>query len=77
MDWTRFFEKHGERLFFGGLALLFCFLFIGLACINFPVKESGADWIGAAKTILIGLAMLAYNKCRSGETIIKEEEDGK
>ena len=65
MDWEAFYKNHGERLFYGGLSLLFCFMFIGIACIDFPVKEAGADWIGAAKTIMIGLAMLCYNKTRS------------
>ena len=57
-------EKHKERLFYGGLALAFSFLFVVMACLDLPIKEGGADWVGAAKTILIGLAMLCYNKTR-------------
>lgn len=61
---VQFWKKHGERLIFmilaGTMAIIFWFM---------PdLKESG-------KTILIGLAMLCYNKARSGEEA-KEEVRG-
>lgn len=60
MDW----KNHHERLFYGGLAAAFAGLFILIACVGLPVKDGGEIWIGAANTILIGLAMMCYNKAR-------------
>jgi len=60
MDWN----KHKERLFYGGLALAFALGFIALGYVDLPQDGSGGEWIGAAKTILTGLAMLCYNKTR-------------
>jgi len=54
--WGSFWPKHGDRLIFGGLALAMAAVFMGLP----DLKDSG-------KTILIGVAMLCYNKARSGE----------
>lgn len=63
MNW----EEHKPRLFYGGLAVAFAAVFVGMAYINLPTENGAGDWIGAAKTILIGLAMLCYNKARGGE----------
>ena len=68
-----FMQKHGERLIFGGLALVFALLFVGLACIPFPIKEGPqATLFGAANTILIGLAMTCYNKARGSNGDYKD-----
>jgi len=55
MKWvTKFWTTHGERLVFMGMATVF-----GLAFwFYFP------DMKGEAKTILIGIAMLLFNKAR-------------
>ena len=49
-----FVNEHGERLVFMLLATAF-----GLAFLTSPEMQ------GEAKTILIGVAMLCYNKARS------------
>ena len=51
---VRFWADHGSRLIFGAIATAF-----GVAFYFMP------DMQGEAKTILIGVAMLAYNKARS------------
>jgi hypothetical protein len=62
-----FWVNHGERLVFMFLALAFS---VGMYLIG---------WVDEAKVIIIGLAMLCYNKARSGmadkSTLIKEENE--
>jgi len=54
--WIKFLTKHGDRIVYLVAALV-----MACAFMWFPdLKESG-------KTILIGIAMLAYNKARSTE----------
>lgn len=60
----KFLEEHRTRLFFGSLSMMFASLFILIACLGLPVKEGGEIWVGSANTILIGLAMMCYNKAR-------------
>ncbi|MGR9045612.1 MAG: hypothetical protein ACU83N_09970 [Gammaproteobacteria bacterium] len=56
--WFRkFWGIHGNRLFFGGMALGFAFYFLGS-----PVAELK----GAGLTIMIGLAMECYRQARGG-----------
>ena len=64
MEWiNKFWSSHGERLVFAGLALLLSAVmyFLGL--------------VAEAKTILIGMAMLFFNKARgtNGESKIEEK----
>ena len=55
-EWAnKFWMEHGDRLTFMFIATLFGLAFYKL----FP------DMKGEAKTILIGVAMLCYNKARS------------
>lgn len=60
---TEFWVNHGERLVFMFLALVFA---VGMYVIG---------WIDEAKVIIIGLAMLCYNKARTGMTITKPKEE--
>ena len=53
---TSFWDAHGERLIFAFLATVFALAFWKVF-----------HWEEAAKTILIGIAMLLYNKTRTGE----------
>lgn len=56
-EWLeKFINEHGPRLFYGALSLCFAVGFI----MYQPDGEIGA----AGRTILIGLAMLCYNKSR-------------
>lgn len=56
-EWTKqFWQKHGERLVFMLMAFILSLVF----WFGFP------DMKDAAKTILIGIAMLCFNKARSG-----------
>lgn len=68
---TAIWEAHKERLFFGALALLFALLFLILGYVDMPVTQSGAEWVGAGKTILLGIAMQCFNKARGtkGENV--------
>jgi len=53
---TRFWTDHGDRLVFMGLAATLAMVFMG----------SGVEkMISAGEVILIGIAMLLYNKARS------------
>ena len=62
---SKFWGKHGERLFFLSLA-------VGMAAAFWFMPEMRES----AKVILIGAAMLCYNKARSGEekTVTKVPE---
>lgn len=52
-EWaTKFWNTHGERLIFAALAL-------GLAAVLYNI-----DMQAEAKTILVGIAMLFFNKVR-------------
>lgn len=65
MWWNAMVKKHGERLFFMLLALFFALLFLVFGWIEVPVKQGpAAQLFGSGITILIGLAMLCYNKAR-------------
>ena len=62
MKWfTTFWDEHGERLVFAGLAL-------GLAAVFWFMP----DMKGEAKTIMIGIAMLFFNKARTGVVGLKK-----
>lgn len=66
MKWLkRFWAGHGERIVFGGIAFAFAVYFLGQ-----PAQELK----GAGMTIMIGLAMTAYNKSRGGSAAQKEQE---
>lgn len=53
MEWAKgFWEKHGDRLTFGGLALI-------LSGVMYQI-----DLEKEANTIIIGIAMLFFNKSR-------------
>ena len=55
MTWfTEFWKKHGERMVFMLIAFVLALVF----WFGFP------DMQGEAKTILIGIAMLCFNKAR-------------
>ena len=65
MKWViEFWNRHGERLVFAGLALL-------LATVLYFLKMEAE-----AKTILIGMAMLFFNKARgtNGETRVDNNQ---
>jgi hypothetical protein len=70
--WTKFWDENGQRIVYMTAAAGYSFLFIAMATFDWPEKLDG-DWLGAAKTILIGLAMLCYNKAR-GNGVSKKEE---
>jgi len=58
MNWfKKFWEKHGDRIAFAGAATAFGVVFYYIM----------PDMKGEAKTILIGVAMLFFNKARGGE----------
>lgn len=52
--WSEFWDEHGDRMFFLLLAVIFgvCFWYTD-------------EMRGEAKTILVGCAMLVFNKARS------------
>jgi len=58
----KFWSAHGDRLIFASLATIFGFVFYYLM----------PDMKGEAKTILIGVAMLLYNKSRSTSTDVQK-----
>ena len=60
MKWLKkFWDGHGERLIFGGIAFAFAVYFLG---------QTMPQLKGAGMTILIGLAMTAFNKARGGSS---------
>ena len=58
-----FWNSHGERMVFAFVATIFGVGFIILG-IKVPILK---EFIGAGTTILIGVAMLFFNKTRSPE----------
>ena len=60
MDWNKFLNVHGERIFFGGIATVMAIAFIASGLY---IEDLG-ELKGAGITILIGVAMLCYNKAR-------------
>ena len=56
--WAKFFTEHGERLIFALLALIMAGIYAMLNKL-FPAMP------GEVKAIIIGIAMLFYNKVRS------------
>jgi len=65
MEWTtKFWNQHGQRLVFAALALV-------LATVLYFLKMEAE-----AKTILIGMAMLFFNKARgtNGETKVDNNQ---
>ena len=72
MKWgERFWDNHGERLTFAAMAVIMACFFLIVGMKNEELKE----FIGAGTTILIGVAMLFFNKTRS-ETKPPTEEKG-
>ena len=59
----RFWDNHGERLIFAALAITMATVFLIVGLQNDALKE----FVGAGTTILIGVAMLFFNKTRSVE----------
>lgn len=60
-EWIkRFWNDHGDRIFFGAVATCFALGFVWLGARYELLKEL----LGSGITILIGVAMLAYNKAR-------------
>ena len=63
MEWfKRFWTDHGDRLFFMGLATIFGVGFLAIS------KYTSLDMMGEGKTILIGIAMICFNKARGVAT---------
>ena len=62
LEWLKgFWNNHGERLVFAALAVIMALGFLVVGLQNEALKE----FVGAGTTILIGVAMLFFNKTRS------------
>ena len=66
----RFWDNHGERLIFAVLAIIMATVFLIVGLQNEALKE----FVGAGTTILIGVAMLFFNKTRSETKPPKPQE---
>ena len=66
----KFWNDHGDRITFATIATVFAIGFI-IVGIKFPALK---EFVGAGTTILIGVAMLFFNKSRSPENVTKKEE---
>ena len=65
-----FWDKHGDRVAFSFIASMFGIGFIIIGLKAPTLKE----FVGAGTTILIGVAMLFFNKARSPEQERLKEE---
>ena len=67
----RFWDNHGERLIFAAMAATMA---CGFLIVGMKIEEL-KEFTGAGTTILIGVAMLFFNKTRS-ETKLTPNERG-
>ena len=65
LSWLKkFWSGHGERMLFGSIAFAFAAYFMG---------QETQELKGAGLTIMIGLAMAAFNKARGGSAAPDEK----